>query len=143
MDDLLKAMLSPPPKNATESLARMRAASTAFYTAAVQTGCHAFIEFTGLMNEFIKVCHRAEEMGIDWRGANTHSGVPLPIEDYEIHYMAEKLDCIYGPSLSTMTKKIRGATSTHTAATPESHDAPACTPPTSRRGRSKRARGPS
>jgi hypothetical protein len=37
-------------------IARMRAASASFYGAATQTGCHAFIEFTGIINQFIEGC---------------------------------------------------------------------------------------
>ncbi len=80
-------------------IAKMELASSAFYYAAMRTGNHAFIEFTGLMNEYIKICRRAVEEGIDFMMANTHSGMVLPIETHHVAYLAEKLDCIYGPSL--------------------------------------------
>ena len=80
---------------ATESLARMRAASAEFYGMATATGCHAFIEFAGLMNEMIKVCEHAQRDGLDWRNANTHSGIFLPFQEHQIAYLNEKLTCIF------------------------------------------------
>lgn len=87
-------------KQAEEALDKMRAASSNFYTAATYTNCHAFIEFTGLMNEYIKICERMTREGdTRWMMANTHSGVPLKMEAFELNYLAEKLDCIYGPTI--------------------------------------------
>ena len=80
-------------------LRRMQATSDAFYACAVQIGCHPFIEFCGLMNEYIKACTAAHNDGIDFTQANTHSGRALPLEPYHVQYLAEKIDCIYGPSL--------------------------------------------
>jgi len=82
-----------------EALQKMKAASDTFYGLAVRTGCHAFIEFAGLMNEFITLCHKAEDDGVNWLIANTHTNTPIPIREHNIDYLAEKLDCIYGPSL--------------------------------------------
>lgn len=87
-------------ERAHRMLSAMRSASENFYRAAVRSECHAFVEFTGLMNEYIKVCERMTAEGhLDWMGANTHSGTPMDIRDYELRYLAEKLDCIYGPSM--------------------------------------------
>lgn len=52
------------PEERKAILARMRTASNLFYSAAAAAGCHAFIEFTGLMNEFIKLCTEAEAQGL-------------------------------------------------------------------------------
>lgn len=82
-----------------EMITKMTAVSGAFYSGAVRTGCHTFIEFTGLMNEFIKVCHQSMVAGVDFALASTHSGVPLVVHDYNAAYIAEKLDCILGPTL--------------------------------------------
>lgn len=84
------------PEGRQEILRRMRAASSAFYIAATQCGCHAFIEFAGLMNEFIDVCARAEKEGINWPHANVHGDVHLPFEPFNYDYLSEKLECIYG-----------------------------------------------
>lgn len=77
-------------------LERMRVASSMFYMMATRAGCHAFIEFAGLMNEFIKVCADADAQGIDWVHANVHGSVRLPFAPYHIAYLSEKLECIYG-----------------------------------------------
>jgi len=78
----------------------MIGASNAFYAAAIRIGNHPFIEFAGLMNEYIKVATRAHAQGIDFTESSTHSGIPLPMQTYEAAYIGEKLGCIYGPSLS-------------------------------------------
>jgi len=88
------------PVERRELLAKMSAASDAFYGTAASIGVHAFIEFAGLMNEFIKICQQSEEKGVDFTMCNTHTGRPLIIEHWHAAYLAEKLDCIYGPSLS-------------------------------------------
>lgn len=77
----------------------MRAASDRFYESAVRIGCHPFIEFAGLMNEYIKVCERAHKLGVDFTESSAHSGKPLDMRPYEAAYLGEKLGCIYGPSL--------------------------------------------
>lgn len=87
------------PEERTEMLRKMRGVSDKFYAMAVQAGCHALIEYTGLMNEFIKVCGDAHAAGQQFPFSNTHSGVPLPFQPYNLQYLAEKLNCIYGPAL--------------------------------------------
>jgi hypothetical protein len=88
------------PEGRQEILRRMRKASNAFYMQAVQAGCHAFIEFTGLMNEFIGLCAEAEKQGVDWVHANVHGDVHLPFEPHHITYLSEKLECIYGKQIA-------------------------------------------
>ena len=87
------------------ALQRMREASAAFYAAAVQTGCHPFIEFTGLMNEYIKVCERAHKDGFDFTSCSAHSGNALPMQPFEIDYVNEKLECIF-TGRSVMTPNV-------------------------------------
>ncbi len=87
------------PEERAQILKRMRSASAAFYVAAINAGCHAFIEFTGLMNEYIKLCEQAESAGIDWVHANVHGGEHLPFLPHHIAYLNEKLECIYGHKL--------------------------------------------
>lgn len=83
-----------------EILVKMDRVANQFYGMAVQTGCHAFIEFCGLMTEFQKVCAAAERAGLpNWAQANTHNGTILPFEPHHAKYLAEKLNCIYGPAL--------------------------------------------
>jgi hypothetical protein len=85
------------------AIAAMRVASSQFYAAAQATGVHAFIEFTGLMNEYIQIC----EKNPGFMHANTHSEKPLVLADFEAAYLAEKLDCIYGPSLRASPQLAR------------------------------------
>lgn len=87
------------PAERREMLTKMHGVSSTFYGLAAASGCHALIEFTGLMNEFITVCEKAHARGEQFPFSNTHSGKPLPFEPYNLAYLAEKLDCIYGPAL--------------------------------------------
>lgn len=81
----------------------MIAVSNRFYNGARLTGCHAFIEFTGLMNEYIKLCECALAQGLDFTETTIHgSGKPLPMESYQRAYLDEKLQCIYGHSLDAI-----------------------------------------
>ncbi len=97
------------PEQRREILARMHAASGQFYAAAARAGCHAFIEFTGLMNEFIKICEEAEKQGIDWVRANVHGDVHLPFKPWNIAYLGEKLECIYGKQLKLVDEPPTGS----------------------------------
>jgi hypothetical protein len=76
-------------------LDRMRAVTNQFYLGAVRAGCHAFIEFAGLMGEFIKVCEETEARGAPWVNANGH-GANLVLQQFQVDYVREKLECIYG-----------------------------------------------
>ena len=83
-----------------EMVAAMHAASERFYGAAIHIGNHAFIEFTGLMNEYIKLCAEAILQGIDFTECSRHTGQALPMANHHAAYLAEKLACIYGESLT-------------------------------------------
>lgn len=87
------------PEGRKEILRRMRLLTSMFYAGATKTGCHAIVEFTGLINEFIEVCAKAEEAGINWLEANAHGDSRLPYETHHIQYLSEKLNCIYGLQL--------------------------------------------
>ena len=78
-----------------KALEQMVRTSSAFYASAVAIGNHPFIEFCGLMNEYIKACRNAHNYGIDFSECNTHSGKELPLESFEIDYINEKLNCIF------------------------------------------------
>lgn len=80
-------------------LAAMSQLADAFYFSAVQIQCHAFIEFTGLMNEFLKACAREDDAGRGgWIFANGH-GENVPLLEHEVEYIREKLHCIFGDQL--------------------------------------------
>lgn len=83
------------PEERERALAEMQRVSNAFYGAAIKIGNHPFIEFTGLLNEYIKACARAHQRGIDFSECNTHSGQDLPLESFEVNYLNEKLECIF------------------------------------------------
>lgn len=82
---------------AQESLELMRKASHEFYQMAIATQCHAFLEFTGLMNEFIKVAYEFQQNNptLDFREHNQHTGKVLRLQPYQVDYIHEKLNCIY------------------------------------------------
>jgi hypothetical protein len=82
-------------KEREKAIDQMRAVSHYFYMAATQIGIHPFIEFTGLMNEYIKACDEAHQVGIDFSECNTHSGEVLPLKPYMKTYINEKLECIF------------------------------------------------
>lgn len=46
-----------------QALRAMRASADAFYRSAVQIGVHPFIEFAGLMNEYLQACTQAHAQG--------------------------------------------------------------------------------
>jgi len=77
-----------------------RTASNEFYLAAVRSRNHPFIEFTGLINEYIMLCEAAHAQGQDFTQANIHSGQALPMQAHNVAYLGEKLGCIYGPALT-------------------------------------------
>ncbi len=80
-------------------LLQMHHISDLFYSAATAARCHPFIEFTGLMNEYLACCESAHRNGVDFTQCNTHAGQALPMQAFNAAYLAEKLNCIYGPSL--------------------------------------------
>lgn len=84
---------------------KMRKVSLDFYYAAARTGVHGFIEFNGFMSKFIDVCRVSSEAGVDFNESNTHTGNPLVVEDHDIVYLAEKFDCIFGPTLADPKKR--------------------------------------
>lgn len=84
------------------SLKLMRSASDNFYRAAVGTDNHAFIEFTGLLNEYIQACEMALANGQDFRHANKHTGEPLPLAPHMLDYLNEKLGCIFNGAVAVV-----------------------------------------
>lgn len=77
------------------ALQRMDETIRRFYSTAVQIGCHPFVEFAGVMQAYLKTCQRAHEDGIDFTECNRHAGHPLPMEEFEVAYLNEKLNCIF------------------------------------------------
>ena len=86
------------PQTPEEILEAMKAAASNYYCEAIATNCHTFIEFTGLINEYIKICERnLNQGGVDFTKTSAHCpGEPkLQIEDWELQYINDKLRCIF------------------------------------------------
>jgi hypothetical protein len=81
-------------------LAKIDKLSEILYWNAVQIGCHPFIEFVGLINEWKGMARLTMDSGEDFTLANTHTGQPLRAHSYQVEYLAEKFDCIFGPLLA-------------------------------------------
>ena len=97
-------------KEREAAIRKMKEVSKGFYLAAIEIGNHPFIEFTGLMNEYIKMCEEAHAQGIDFSECNTHTGLDLPMLPHERDYVNEKLECIFtGRSVVAMTDKEKAA----------------------------------
>lgn len=79
----------------TQMVEQMRKVSSWFYGQAIHIGNHPFIEFCGLMNEYIDCCQKANEANIDFTQCNVHSGIDLPIPLHSVNYINEKLECIF------------------------------------------------
>ncbi|MDN8115795.1 hypothetical protein QZN21_30685 [Burkholderia vietnamiensis] len=77
------------------ALQRMRTVASQFYRDAIAIGNHPFIEFAGLMNEYISACTEAHNAGLDFSECNRHSGLVLPLHDVQSDYINEKLECIF------------------------------------------------
>lgn len=93
MDNAHQQMMSHEQRE--EALARMQQLSDAFYRVATSIGVHPFIEFAGLMNEYIKCAREAHDSGIDFSACNTHCSQDLPMYPHSINYINEKLECIF------------------------------------------------
>lgn len=83
------------PQEQKVALVEMKSAADAFYLAAIRTGNHPFVEFAGLMNEYINACRSAHEQGIDFSECNRHTGLELPLHPVMSDYINEKLECIF------------------------------------------------
>ena len=82
-------------KERKAAIKAMQKAISTFYATAVRIGNHPFIEFTGLMAEYVKLCEEAHKNGIDFSECNTHSGTHLPMLQFQVDYVNEKLECIF------------------------------------------------
>lgn len=75
-------------------LARMTEIKDSFYAAAQRVGHHQFLEFAGLMAEYIKACERMHGAGLDF------GTTEVDLKAHEAMYVAEKFDCIFGQALA-------------------------------------------
>lgn len=93
-------------KELQETITKMQSISSLFYRLAIQCGNHAFIEFCGLMNEYINMCQTTLDSGKDFTMCNVHTGQGLVIEEYQADYLGEKFSCIFTGSLKGDLLKI-------------------------------------
>ena len=77
-----------------EAIKKMEDASVVFYRLAQQTNIHQFLEVTGFLNEMIKMYRDVKN-----RGGDIFTD-PLDPKPYEMAYIAEKFDCIFGEVLT-------------------------------------------
>jgi hypothetical protein len=91
------------------ALQRMHDTINRFYGSAIQIGNHPFIEFAGVMKAYLNSCQLAHEAGIDFSECNAHSGEPLPMESFEVAYLTEKLNCIFGGRIVARTEPVQSA----------------------------------
>lgn len=82
-------------KQREHALQEMRQVTDDFYRSAVKIGNHPFIEFAGLMHEYIQACELAHRQGIDFSDCSIHSGKQLPLLPTMGDYINEKLECIF------------------------------------------------
>ncbi len=73
------------------TLQKMEHAAQVFYAHAQQTHFHQFLEFTGFLNEYTKMCRGLLERGVDFV---QDTGALKP---HEAAYIGEKFGCIFTP----------------------------------------------
>ena len=78
-----------------EALVAMKRISNEFYDKATRLNVHPFIEFTGLINEYIQCCAAALNDGIDYADCNKHLDNHLPVPSHSVSYINSKLECIF------------------------------------------------
>ncbi len=69
---------------------RMDAQASLFYRGAQAVGHHQWIEFTGFLNEYVKMCQRMLDAGKDFQNCE------IEPKSFEVNYIREKLGCIFG-----------------------------------------------
>jgi len=86
-----------------ETVKMLRDLNNQFYAMCFQANvggrAHSFMEFNGLMSKFIDLMGRAVEEGMDPHQLNEHNRTPLPVETHDMEYLAEKIRCMFGPTL--------------------------------------------
>lgn len=89
------------PEERQRMLDGMKELASTFYAVATRIGVHSFIEFTGFMNEYLRLCAEAHKKGHDFTTANVHSGQALfAMEPYHAQYLGEKFGCIFESSFA-------------------------------------------
>ncbi len=81
------------------ALIQMQNAANTFYVLAMRTQVHPFVEFTGLMNEFVKVCKAAHESGVDFSACCAFTE-KLPMTPQNVALCNEALEHIFTGQVS-------------------------------------------
>lgn len=103
---------SPPTESELRAItADMTQIADVFYMLCSKAGfahkCHPFLEFTGLMREYIHGCNMLIREGKDFRRSSGHALKESAVLPIDIRYISEKLNCIFGPTLrATETKNV-------------------------------------
>lgn len=72
------------------TLEQMEAYAQLFYRSAQAVGHHQWLEMTGIMREYLKLCRAELEAGRDFRTQ------PIDPPLHSVAYILEKLDCMFG-----------------------------------------------
>lgn len=80
-------------KELTTTLEQMEHAADVFYAHAQRANFHQFLEFTGFLREYTKMCRRLMERGVDFASDIGE------LQPYEADYIGEKFGCIFSPLL--------------------------------------------
>jgi len=70
-----------------------------FFKENMASKCQAFMEINGLISKYVELCEAANEAGIDFTVAHKHNAQALPVAAHDIAYLAEKIECLFGPTL--------------------------------------------
>lgn len=96
------------PGTPDDALKRSNDLASSYYALAVQTGIHSMIEWCGVMSEHVKMLRTAyKEHGIEPDRVDQHSGTAVPVPDYMVEYMCEKLGCQLKPFIRANRAKWR------------------------------------
>lgn len=106
------------------ALVKMHRAADEFYEDAQAIGVHTFLEFTGFMREYIKMCEQNLEQGRDFTTCE------ISVQGHHAEYIAEKMECIFGDQLEVHFKPggRRGRSLTRTRS-PEAEPLAGTAPP--------------
>lgn len=66
---------------------------------------HAFLEWCGVLSEHLKIAEGLLKKDVDVFNMSGHTGTPLPIPFFQLAYLAEKMECIFGGALEISVRK--------------------------------------
>lgn len=78
-------------------LQRAHEAAQAIYGLLTQTGCHAMIEWCGVLSAYVEMLSEAVRQGADPLEINQHLPTQAEVPDHKVRYVMEKLGCQLKP----------------------------------------------